>query len=350
MSVKTQTSVGTNLKVEPKVSWIDSLTIWIDQLPLPAWLFYLIAIIAGEILISLVFWIDGSVPFGQRVVLPSISMPMIVLSWAFYHFLTRTGSKALRNFRPLLQADDSEIANIEQELNYLPPRTSWFVLILSILGSISYVFYTPNTFGEIVPRTTLPVSIIFIISVITVIPFYSQFFRMFRQVRILQDLFQRASHINLLHLEPANAFARLTASTGGGLILLMVMGIAYNPEIGAGINLVVAMLAVVISILIFILPLIGMRNRLIAEKNQRLEEISELLQLTIDKIHGKVRDQTDTDIGEAKATMGALIEERALFEKVSTWPWNTGTLRGFASTLLLPIVLWVITRLLEQYF
>ena len=276
-------------------------------------------------------------------------MPLIVLGLAFYHFITQAGSQALQNFRPLLPADENEFTKIDYGLNYLPPRLFWLIIIISILGSISYVFGSPNTFGAIVPRTILPVSIIFIISIITVIPFYGQLFRIFRQVRILNDLFERASNINLLHLEPAHAFARLTASTGGGLILLIVTAILYNPDLGVGFNLVGVIIAACLCVLIFVVPLVGMRRRLIAEKKRRLEEVSGLLQLTLDQIHAKARNQADIDIGEVKATMGALIEERALIEKVSTWPWDTGTLRGFASTLLLPIVLWLITRLLEKF-
>jgi len=181
-------------------------------------------------------------------------------------------------------------------------------------------------------------------------PFLNQFFRIIRQVRILQDLHQRASNINLLHLEPAHAFARLTAGAGGGLILLMAVGNIYNPEMSTGVNLFGTLLVVLSGILIFIVPLIGMRNRLVQEKLQRLQEISDLLQITLDQIHDKVRNQSNNDISEAKSSMGALLEERAMIEKVSTWPWDPGTIRGFASTLILPIALWLITNYLERFF
>lgn len=119
---------------------------------------------------------------------------------------------------------------------------------------------------------------------------------------------------------------------------------------GVGLNLFATIISVFLGILIFTLPLIGMRNRLIKEKSQRLKQINEFLQLTIERIHSKINDQEDTDMQEANSTMSALIQERALIEKVSTWPWDTGTIRGFVSTLLLPIVIWLITRLLERFF
>jgi FtsZ-binding cell division protein ZapB len=130
----------------------------------------------------------------------------------------------------------------------------------------------------------------------------------------------------------------------------MVVGTLYNPELSTGTNLFGFLLMMFMGVLIFVSPLIGMRNRLVDEKVQRLKEISELLQLTINEIHDKVRNQADTDISEARSTMGALKEEKALIEKISTWPWNPGTIRGFSTTLILPIIMWFITRFLELNF
>jgi hypothetical protein len=350
IDARIQKAAELNVSAVQKASWLDRLIIWIDQRPWPAWLTYVGLIVAGELLFNLTFWIDGSVSFGERVTLQSVSIPLVTLSFAFYHYLTKAGSKALQDFRPILEADDEEIIQIDRAINYLPSNLGWVVLLLSITGSIYYVFGTPNTFGEIVPKSILPASLIFITSVIVVIPFYNLLFRIIRQVRILGVLYQRASNINLLHLAPAHAFARLTASTGSGLILLMIVGNIYNPEMRTGANLLGILAALFVGIVIFIVPLIGMRNRLVREKSQRLEEISELLQASMDQIHSRIRKQTDVDISEARSIMGALIEERALIEKVSTWPWNPTTIRGFASTMILPIVLWLITRFLGRYF
>lgn len=43
-----------------------------------------------------------------------------------------------------------------------------------------------------------------------------------------------------------------------------------------------------------------------------------------------------------------LVIERDTLEKISTWPWGRGTLTGFLTALILPILLWIITRILER--
>jgi hypothetical protein len=44
----------------------------------------------------------------------------------------------------------------------------------------------------------------------------------------------------------------------------------------------------------------------------------------------------------------SLVRERDVLDKISTWPWEPETVRAVATALLLPVVLWVITRVLER--
>ena len=74
-----------------------------------------------------------------------------------------------------------------------------------------------------------------------------------------------------------------------------------------------------------------------------------MLQLTSDRFHNRVENSDYDNLKGMETAIGTLIRERELFAKISTWPWDPGTFRGFASTLLLPIFLWLITRLLERF-
>jgi hypothetical protein len=85
-----------------KVSWVDKMIIWMDRQPIPIWLLYILITIAAQLLFNIPFWIDGSVPIWKNVILTSIFFPMVALGLGFYHFLGRTGEKALQEFRPLL--------------------------------------------------------------------------------------------------------------------------------------------------------------------------------------------------------------------------------------------------------
>ena len=53
---------------------------------------------------------------------------------------------------------------------------------------------------------------------------------------------------------------------------------------------------------------------------------------------------------QAATAITTLIRERELYARISTWPWDAGTIRGFASTLLLPIFLLLVAQLIERFF
>jgi hypothetical protein len=44
----------------------------------------------------------------------------------------------------------------------------------------------------------------------------------------------------------------------------------------------------------------------------------------------------------------ALVRERDVLDKIPTWPWQPDTIRWLGTALLLPIIVWTITRVLER--
>lgn len=103
-----------------------------------------------------------------------------------------------------------------------------------------------------------------------------------------------------------------------------------------------------VAVIVFVVPLLGMRDQLVEEKMLALNETNDLLQATRECLHSKVNNGDYDNLGGIETTLSALIRERELTLKISTWPWDSSTIRCFASTLLLPIFIWLVTRLLER--
>lgn len=60
-------------------------------------------------------------------------------------------------------------------------------------------------------------------------------------------------------------------------------------------------------------------------------------------------DAVDLARGDAlNKTLGSLLQQREVLAKLPTWPWSTGTIRGFGSALFLPILLFLVQRYLGQ--
>jgi hypothetical protein len=212
------------------------------------------------------------------------------------------------------------------------------------------VFGDPAPFGEIVPRTALPYVGDFVITGFLSAAFFCVVIRSIRQLRMVGKLHTRATNINLLKLEPAHAFSTLTARTGIGIILLLIFAYFLDPAgFGTALDIFLYVVTALLSIAVFVIPVMGMRDHLEEEKQRVLNETSDLLQMTSTSFHSKINNRDFDELGGMETAISALIRERELLENIPTWPWDTRTIRGFVSALLLPIFLWFVTRLLERF-
>lgn len=331
-----------------RLSWIDDLTRWVDRLPGPAWSWYLAGPVALALLTTLVLWVDGSVPVGSYGAIQGVFPPFVFYFIALYHYLTRIGSRALYDFRPLLKVDDAEFERIHHDLITLPRSLGWWAIVVSVVTLPPY-FLGGQAFGDRPPHTALPYVIAIAGAGFFGATIFGLIIRSLRQLRMVHKLQTKVTGINLLKLEPAHAFAGLTARTGIGLLVLLILGYLYNPSSFHGAWIVLGYIVMAIpAVVVFVVPIMGMRERLMQEKKRALDETSDLLSATSERLESKIRQQDYADLQGMETAMRALIRKREMLEKISTWPWDTATIRGFASTLLLPIFLWLVTRLLAR--
>lgn len=302
------------------------------------------------LLFNAVFWIDGGLSIGSFDTIITINTLMEFYWLALYHYLTRVSSQALKKFRPLLGVDDSEVARIDNELRILP---RWLGLIAIPVGlgfAIAMYFGDNAPFGTIITRTPLPYVVDAAGTSFLVATFYCLVIRSIRQLYMVSRLHAQVTNVNLQKLDPAHAFSTLTARTGIGLILLLIFIYILEPASldTTPIEVFFVSVIVLLSIAVFILPVIGIRDQLEAEKRRLLNQTSDLLQVANDSFHSKINSRDYKDLGGMEIAIRTLNHELELIGKISTWPWDLETFRGFISAVLLPIFLWLITQLLER--
>lgn len=334
------------------LSWIDRLTKWIERLPGPAWLFYIMAALITAMLITLSLWIDGVAPFPSYNTVPGIHPPIVVAFLALYHYLTGVGKQSLQTFRPLLDVSDAEFSRIEYQFSTLPNRFWWLILLVSLLFAAPFLLGDPQIWGDLVPRTPLPLVVLFLIIGFFNITFFGVFLRSFRQIRMINQLHKQATNINLMKLEPAHAFSTLTSRTGLGIFLIVLAGFLFNPSsaLNTSWDITTHVLTALLAITIFIAPVIGIRRHLIDKKTGELHRMEDLFQVANANLHEKVNQGDFDNLNGIQTALNLLERERDRIKSVSTWPWNTGTIRGFASTLILPVFLRFAAELISNLF
>jgi hypothetical protein len=343
----------------PPSSWIDRLVRWIDRLPGSTWLFYAIVLGGSVVLNNAILWIDGGLSFGSFDGGPSIFAFYAIYWIALYHYLTRHASRALKSFRPLLDVGESDFRKIDFELSSLPRSLGWLSVLIGI--AIAMMETLSNLASSIGPvadqaQTVLPTAYFTAATVFFASCFIAFVFRTIRQLRLVSRLHEQATGIDLLSLHAPHAFSRLTARTGLGLILLLIIISLPAPWETAAAYSISAFDVVfyagmaLLAIIVFIIPLLGMRARLQQEKHHALDEVNELYRSASGRLYGDVRNNSYEDMGRTQDAMSALLMHRDRLYKISTWPWDPGTVRGFTSALLLPIFLILVAQLLERLF
>ena len=166
-----------------------------------------------------------------------------------------------------------------------------------------------------------------------------------RQLRLIGRLPGSVERIDLLDAGPLHAFSAVTALTGGLFVVAAYFSVVTDPTTFT--NPAVAAVngsVLILAVACFVLPLSGMQRRIAAEKARRLSAVSHRLDAALGDLSRRndAGDLSDADAVHSNIT--SLLAERDLIVRTPTWPWSTGTFRGFSTAVLLPIVLEVASR------
>ncbi len=332
-------------------SWVNALNDWIDRLPGPAWIAYLAAVSLGlgltfaqaldDLATASPYIIGGGFYYG--------ALPFAVL--LLVRNLDRTATEAFRTLRPSLDLDPVEATNLIYRLTVIPARPALIMVVVAVvLGPLSYVL-DPVGSG-VVGLSTTNLVLRFVWESWVSALFLVLIYHTIRQLRLVDAIHRRIIRIDLFDQGPLYGFSKVTSRTAIGLIVLLVPGVfLIPPEAGVGfIALSVAWYAaaVIIAAAAFVLPLRGIHDRIAAEKRHLQAEIGRRLTVTLEAIHAAVDADDGPAIDARNRALSTLMTERDLVAKVSTWPWSAGALTGFLSAVLLPIGLWIVTRMLER--
>lgn len=329
-------------------SWVDWLIDRIAAVPGPSWVPYAIVSVVVGVAVHAAAWIDGFLPPGViDLYLGSLAL-YVVGSVAAIHFLDDRAARAWTTFRPAVALPDEQAEAVRYELTTLPARAvlGWTLggVIMGILTAAAGYGQPLDLAGEpITLAVTMPVGL-FAYATGAVLVYHT-----IRQLRLINRLPDHVRRIDLLDAGPLHAFSTVTALTGGLFVFAAYFSAVTdattftNPAVAA-----INAFALILAVACFVLPLSAMQRRIAAEKALRLSAASQRLDAALRDL---ARRNDADDLSQADAVrhnIESLLAERALIARTPTWPWSTDALRGFATALVLPIVLWLVFRVLER--
>jgi len=287
-------------------------------------------------------WVAGSHPVG--VIEPTAIIPVALLAYIAIAIVTirRVALGAFETFRPALGDVLPDPEAIARSLG-TPPLRPTLVAIAIFEAIITGSYLSSPTARATVPDVWPDAGFIWAAWMVSVAVFATIVVYAVHQLRIVTRLHAIAPRIDLFRPAPINAFSRLTVTMAIVLLPLMLFGVQAENQL-----LQVPAMGVLI-VASFALPLRGMHGRLVREKRRLLDASTTRFEAVRSRLHAAIDSGDLSHADELQAALSAVLTEREVIAKLPTWPWTATVFRGFASAVLVPILLWLAIRLLERF-
>jgi hypothetical protein len=333
-------------------SWLNLLIDRIDGMPGPRWLGYAIV---GAIAVTLSVvdgWLTDPAAVGTITVQLAGWGLLIVGSLVAVAVLNRIAQSALDMVRPLMTVTGDEAALMRYELTVAPAGPAVLIVFVAALFTVGIYVADPVASG-VVGYSPLALAVrsvgdVFLAAVLLVF-----IYQAIRQLRCVARILDRVTRIDLFHPRPLYAFSRLTGGIGVTLAAVVLSTLVTLPDAAQAaanpyvLGWLLGLLGFAVAV--FVVPLVGLHERLVAEKERLQYEADERLQSVLAALD---QDVDALDLSRADGlnkTLASVVQQRDLLARLPTWPWSATTLRAFLSALLLPIVLFLIQRVLVQF-
>jgi hypothetical protein len=171
-----------------------------------------------------------------------------------------------------------------------------------------------------------------------------------RQLRLVSRIYTQHTNVNIFDTGPLYGLSRVAAITTIALLFITssYVTLAVNWQFDNPIIALTVSVSMLIALVTFVWPLFGAHRLLQQEKARWKGEVARQMEVVARELHHRVNTEGMQGMDALKDALDGLIAERGVLDKVPTWPWEPETVRVVATALLLPVALWVITRVLER--
>jgi len=327
-------------------SWVDRFTDWVERLPIPWWSFYVLLALGLSGAVALVLWQAGVyASFGfhpMQIWLPTLVAYLLGLT----HALDRLAASAMQRYSSAFRGDEAEFAAAVHRMTVLPSRTTLILTVgltvVSIPIAIWEFSYTQTGGLELVPALLpLLMGLVGLVS-------YPWLYRMIRQLREIHRLYRDHTEVRLSRVRPLYAFSRVTALAAIGLVLNIYGWYLAQPgqDPSNPVFLMEGFFNIAVALVVFAWPLWGAHWLLTEAKEEALIGTAQRKEALLAALHGEIDSGQFERVQQLNQALIAVNTVGIDQARVSTWPWAPGTLRGLLGTVFLPIVLWLIQRML----
>ena len=117
---------------------------WVDRLPLPYWLYYLLLYIASTLITLMIVWISGIAPVGEIRFAAFVGGIWWVLESGTIHYLDHLGRRQMQKFKPMINKN-IDFEDLEYRIYRMPAKTINLLTFILALAIGSLALLQPNS-------------------------------------------------------------------------------------------------------------------------------------------------------------------------------------------------------------
>jgi hypothetical protein len=319
----------------------------IERLPGGGWWVYplLFAVLVAYDNVSL--WLTGTQPVGSVSTDGIAGLAYGPYSIAAAHYFTRVAGRAIEVFRPASGLSDADYAARRYTLVTLPAGRLWLALLIGSIVALGSVAFAPAAglapYGGTSLRAlvVLGPAVLFGYAMFPIVVWQTA-----RQLREVALLHRDATAIDLFDAAPIYAFSRLTGQIGLAFVFVGYYSLTVNAAFQAGnlISLAIVGSTVAVGVACFIVPLWGIHGRLVAEKTALVRGVNLRAQAVQQELYRRIDASNLAGVKDVTDALGGIHTTREQIARLPTWPWPPQVLRGFLSAILLPVIVFLLSR------
>jgi hypothetical protein len=318
----------------------------VDDLPYHGWWLFPLLYVLLFVWSHGIVWATGQVPFGSIHPVLAVGHFYAPYTLAAIALINRASERALSAFWPATGWPDEERET--WRFWFVNSRAGYGLATLVVAAVVTVVAFleaAPEAIGPGANRTVLFAAYVpsafFGYWVVLL-----AFLHTLHQLRLVARIHREATAIDPFDRVSVYAFSYVTAMTGVAYVISGYYTLTLNSAFQAGNPIAIAVLAgvFVIGIACFFLPLWGIHERLVQEKQILVRDVELRLKRLSQEMYRRI------DAGEFDGTkvvsdaLAGVSDARKRIFEVPTWPWRPQVLSGFLSALLLPVAVYLLTR------
>jgi hypothetical protein len=292
-------------------------------------------------------WNTGLLPAGSFNSLLAFCGIWSFEVFLFSHYLDALAREALAGYRPMLKGiSEAAFEQIRYEFTTMPRRP---VLWVSFVGCALGIFlansarpYQPVMFAW--PWLPYP------FYGLSLAAFCVYSYRVIRQLRFASRLYASTEKVDLYYLKPIYSLSRLAVWTSLSVLAVINLNVLLlTPQLlESSAFIAVFVSAMVLSLATFLLPLYGIKRHIVAEKNRVMAAIGRDIETAYGRLEEAITSGDSRNLGDIKVLLDLVHRKKEFVHAIPVWPWNPGTFTALLSAIILPIVLGVLTRILQR--